>query len=149
MNQIEFNPYCCDEDILNVCKEHGIVIQAYSPIGSGTKIGRRGETISGENEKKLTLIKTDVLLIIFNFSVLDDPVLKEIADKMGCSLGQLCIAWALRKCVAVSTKTEKEKRMEENLHSYNFADKITEEDMNRIGELNIDLRKYFEPYTIP
>ena len=47
MNQIEFNPYVCDDDILKVCGEHGIVVQAYSPIGSGTKVGRRGETISG------------------------------------------------------------------------------------------------------
>ena len=75
--------------------------------------------------------------------------MKEIAGKIGCSLGQLCIAWALRKCVAVSTKTEKQKRMAENLDSYNFADKITEDDMKRIGELNNNLRKYFEPYTIP
>ena len=47
LNQIEFNPYVCDDDILKVCGEHGIVVQAYSPIGSGTKVGRRGETLSG------------------------------------------------------------------------------------------------------
>ena len=40
------------------------------------------------------------------FSVLDDPLLKEISDKIGCTVGQLCIAWALRKGVAVATKVE-------------------------------------------
>lgn len=28
LNQIEFNPYVCDDDILKVCGEHGIVVQA-------------------------------------------------------------------------------------------------------------------------
>ena len=91
-----------------------------------------------------TLIKSDFFLIV---SVLDDPVLKEIAGKMGCSLGQLCIAWALRRHVAVCTKTKREKRMMENLESSNFADKITEEDMKKIGELNANLRKYLDPYA--
>ena len=38
------------------------------------------------------------------FSVLDDPLMKEISNKIGCTVGQLCIAWALRKGVAVATK---------------------------------------------
>ena len=48
MNQIEFNPYCSDEDILKSCEEHDIVVQAYSPIGSGTKVGAHGETQMGK-----------------------------------------------------------------------------------------------------
>ena len=44
MNQIEFNPYCCDQDILDVCKEHGIVVQAFAPVGSGTRMVR-GKTV--------------------------------------------------------------------------------------------------------
>ena len=39
--------------------------------------------------------------------------------------------------------------MAENLQSSDFVGKITEEDMKRIGELNANLRKYFEPYSIP
>ena len=39
--------------------------------------------------------------------------------------------------------------MAENLQSSDFAGKITEEDLKRIGELNANLRKYFEPYSIP
>ena len=36
MNEFEFNPYINDEDMLNVCKENNIVVQAYGPVGSGT-----------------------------------------------------------------------------------------------------------------
>ena len=95
----------------------------------------------------MTSISKCLLIFIFHFTVLGDPILKEIAAKMGCSLGQLCIAWAQRKHVAVCTKTKREKRMMENLESSNFADKITEEDMKKIGELNANLRKYLDPYA--
>ena len=36
MNEFEFNPYINDEDMLKVCKENNIVVQAYGPVGSGT-----------------------------------------------------------------------------------------------------------------
>ena len=40
-------------------------------------------------------------------------------------MGQVCIGWALRKHVAVATKTEKEYRMKENLGSIEVASKLT------------------------
>jgi len=127
VNQIEFNPYCCDDDILKSCEEHGIVVQAYSPIGSGTKVGAQGETQM----------------------VLDDPVLKDISARVGCTVGQLCIAWALRRHVAVATKTEKEARLVENIEASKFAEKLTNEDIARIGALNVNLRKFHEVYKMP
>ena len=87
--------------------------------------------------------------LIVPFSVLKEPVLIEIAAKRGCTMGQLCIAWALRMHVAVCTKTEKESRMTENLESLKFASALTEEDMGKIGALNINLRKYVKLYGIP
>ena len=87
--------------------------------------------------------------VIEPFSVLKEPVLIEIAARRGCTVGQLCIAWALRKHVAVCTKTEKESRMTENLESLKFASALTEEDMKQIGALNMNLRKYVKLYGIP
>ena len=37
VNQIEFNPYINDKDILDVCKDNDIIVQAYGPVGSGMK----------------------------------------------------------------------------------------------------------------
>ena len=48
LNQIEFNPYCYDEDIFKSCEEHGIVVQAYSPLGAGVNPGKDGEARSGK-----------------------------------------------------------------------------------------------------
>ena len=36
VDEFEFNPYINDGDMLNVCKENNIVVQAYGPVGSGT-----------------------------------------------------------------------------------------------------------------
>ena len=38
VNQIEFNPYIVDNDILDVCRSNGIIVQAYSPLGTGAGV---------------------------------------------------------------------------------------------------------------
>ena len=47
------------------------------------------------------------------------------------------------------SQTEREARLIENLAATNFADKITDEDMTKIGSLNLNLRKFHEPYKMP
>jgi len=36
--QIELHPYCTREDVQALCKEHGIVLEAYSPLTKGLKL---------------------------------------------------------------------------------------------------------------
>lgn len=38
VNQVEFSPYLFLEDLLHVCKEKGIILQAYSPLIRGRKM---------------------------------------------------------------------------------------------------------------
>ena len=83
------------------------------------------------------------------FSVLEDPVIKKIATRIGCTPAQVCIAFALAKGLAVVTKTEKETRMKENLESIEFAKKLTAEDIQLIDSLNKNLRKFWDVYAIP
>ena len=35
VNQVEFHPGMCDEEMVGYCREHGIVLQASSPLGNG------------------------------------------------------------------------------------------------------------------
>lgn len=37
VNQVEFSPYLFLEDLLNICKERGIILQAYSPLVRGKR----------------------------------------------------------------------------------------------------------------
>ena len=124
LNQIEFNPYCVDQDILNYCRENKIIVQAYSPLGSDP----------GRNAAK-------------NFTrVLEHETMKNIAKARECTVAQVAIGWALSKGVSVSTKTEKEHRMKENLGGAKV--KLTEDDIKSIDKLNISQRVFWNPYDI-
>merc|ERR1712241_1035312 len=95
VNQIEFNPYMVDKDILDACEEKNIIVQSYGPIGSAARMPANG--IDGN----------------MNCNLLEDPTLKSIAIRNDCTVAQLCMAYALRKGVGVVTKTENENRMQE------------------------------------
>ena len=47
MLQIEAHPYYVDQDVVDVCREFGIVVQAYSPLGNGQLESRKKETDVG------------------------------------------------------------------------------------------------------
>ena len=74
INQIEFNPYCVDQDILDACFENGILVQAYSPLGSDNL----------RNKQK-------------NSNILENEILIQIAKKRGGTVAQVSISWALSK----------------------------------------------------
>merc|ERR1712241_1014812 len=121
LNQIEFNPYCVDQDILDYCREKNILVQAYSPLGSDP----------GRNAAK-------------NFTrILENETMLKIAEARNCSVAQVAISWALSKGVAIVTKTEKEHRMKENLEGINV--KLMEEDIEAIDKLNIEQRVFWNP----
>ncbi|EGU85779.1 NADP-dependent oxidoreductase domain-containing protein [Fusarium oxysporum II5] len=37
-NQIELHPWCQQRDVVTYCQDHGIVIEAYSPLATGTRL---------------------------------------------------------------------------------------------------------------
>ena len=58
----------------------------------------------------------------------------------------MAISWALSKGVSISTKTEKEHRMKENLGG--AAVKLEQEDIEAIDKLNINQRVFLNSYDI-
>ena len=75
--------------------------------------------------------------------------MKDISQRIGCSVAQLCIAWALKQKVAVVTKTENRSRMDENFNSRSFVEALTPEDVAKIDALNLNLRKFWKIYNQP
>ncbi|MET0297090.1 MAG: aldo/keto reductase, partial [Microbacterium sp.] len=70
VNQLEIHPYFQQRDVLDLDDAHGIVNQAWSPIG-GITFYREGD----------------------GTSTLDDPIIGAIADRLGKSPAQVMLRW--------------------------------------------------------
>lgn len=70
--------------------------------------------------------------------LLDEPVLKEIADRYGKSIAQIILRWDLQNGVVTIPKSTKEQRIVENGSVFDFE--LATEDMERINQLNQNLR---------
>lgn len=66
--------------------------------------------------------------------LLDNPVLKGIAEKYGKSIAQVIIRWDLQNGVVTIPKSTKEHRIVENASVFDFE--LSEEDMEMIHSLN-------------
>lgn len=70
--------------------------------------------------------------------LLDNPVLREIADKHGKSIAQVILRWDLQHEVITIPKSTKEHRIIENAAIYDFE--LTRAEMDRIDALNENRR---------
>ena len=90
LNQIEINPYIQQKNTTQFCLKHNIVIEAWSPFGSGST------------------------------GLFNDPVLQKIAVKYNKNIGQIILRWLLQKGYAAIPKSSHEGRMQANLDIFNF-----------------------------
>lgn len=101
VNQVELHPYLAQRDLLAAANEMGVVLTAYSPLGtpdSGLMFGRDDP-----------------------FRLLDDPVVARVAAAHDATPGQVLIAWALQRGTAVIPKSTNPGRIEENLAAQELA----------------------------
>ncbi|WP_284645998.1 aldo/keto reductase [Paenibacillus silviterrae] len=70
--------------------------------------------------------------------LLDNPVLKEIADRHNKSVTQVILRWDLQSGIVTIPKSTKEHRIVENASVFDFE--LTQEEMERIDGLNQNLR---------
>ncbi len=78
--------------------------------------------------------------------LLDNPVLKEIAEKHNKSVAQVILRWDLQHGVVTIPKSIKEHRIIENSNVFDFE--LSAEDMERIDQLNQDSRAGSHPDTM-
>ena len=126
MNQVELHPYLQQNELLEFCSKNDIHLTAYSPLGSGD----RPDRMKAQDEP----------------SLLENPVIKKIADKHGVSAGQVLIKWSEQRGTGVIPKSTNEKRIKENLESAKVN--LDKEDIAKIAELDEHFRyvtgKFFE-----
>ncbi len=109
MNQIELHPYLPQEQLVTFCKENGLLVTAYSPLGSPDS---RAEKHAHDPR------------------LLEDKVVNAIALKHGATVGQVLIAWSIARDIAVIPKSVNEARIGENLAAANLI-----LDSNDLGQL--------------
>ncbi|KAJ6497422.1 NADP-dependent oxidoreductase domain-containing protein [Mycena sanguinolenta] len=104
VNQIEAHPLLPQEDLVAYCREKNIHITAYSPLGMNS-IG----------VKLLT----------------EDPVVQEIATKLGGTPAQVLVAWGAQRGQSVIPKSVQEARIVSNFQQV----ELSKEDFDKITAL--------------
>ncbi|XP_010531486.1 PREDICTED: NADP-dependent D-sorbitol-6-phosphate dehydrogenase-like [Tarenaya hassleriana] len=115
VNQIETHPYFQRECLVKFCQKHGISVTAHTPLG--------GAAANAE--------------LFGSVSCLDEPVLKELAEKHKKTVAQVVLRWGIQRNTVVIPKTSKQERLEENFRVFDFE--LAEEDMELIKSID---RKY-------
>lgn len=118
MNQVELHPFLQQPELVAFCKENSIHLTAYSPLGSGDRIPQ----MKADNEP----------------SLLENQVIKDIAEKHNCGTGQVLISWAVARGTAVIPKSTTERHIIANLKSGEIQ--LDQEDLERISRLDRHFR---------
>lgn len=92
VNQVELHPLLPQEELIQFCKEKGIVVEAYSPLG-------------GENAP-----------------ILSDSTVQDIAKANGVEAGNVVISWAVQKGIVTLPKSVTPSRIVGNLKVLTLSD---------------------------
>jgi len=91
VNQIEIHPYFQQEELVQWSKEHGIVIEAYSPLGNN----------------------------IYNLPrAVDDAKIEEVAKSLGKQPAQVIISWVVQRGIVVLPKSVTPSRIKDNFEVF-------------------------------
>lgn len=123
VNQVEVHPYFSQPDVQAADKKHGIVTQAWSPIG--------GITSYRENPKGST----------FN-----DPVIGQIAQAHGKTPAQVMLRWQLQQGRSAIPKSVNPERIASNFDVFGFE--LTGSELAVIDALDTGVRGGPDPLTV-
>ncbi len=120
--QIEAHPFLTQEKLLRFCRESGVAVTAFSPLGA---LSYFSLGMADPQE-----------------SVLESPVVREIAERHQRTAAQVVLRWGVQRGTAVVPKTVRVARMRENLDIFDFE--LSESEMNAIADLHRD-RRFNDP----
>ena len=122
VNQIELHPYFSQPDVQKADAEHGILTQAWSPIGGITFYPGFGE---------------------HRRNVLEDPVIAAVAAVHGKTPAQVMLRWQLQQGRSAIPKSTNPGRIAENFDVFDFE--LTEEQLSSIDGLDTGVRNGPDP----
>jgi len=106
MNQIELHPYLQQPKMVDYCKSQNIHLTAYAPLGSADRPAR------------LKLAGEPILL--------EDPVIRKIADRHDATPAQILISWAVHRQTVVIPKSANPQRIKQNLEAIDVTLSVSE-----------------------
>ena len=120
--QVELHPYLTQEKLVRFCRENGIAVTGFSPLGalSYMPLGMAGP---GD-------------------SVLEQAVVRESAKRHCKTPAQVVLRWAVQRGTAVVVKTSRPNRLVENLALFDFE--LAPEEMAAMSALNCN-RRFNDP----
>ena len=123
VNQIECHPYFAQREVQDFDAEHGILTQAWSPIGGITfyRDGSHGST-------------------------LDNPVIADTASAHAKTPAQVMLRWGLQHGRSVIPKSTRPSRITENINVFDFE--LSTDEMAAIDGLDTGHRGGPEPDAI-
>jgi diketogulonate reductase-like aldo/keto reductase len=123
VNQIEVHPYFAQPEVQALNAAHGILTQAWSPIG-GITFYRDGH----------------------HSSTLQDPVIGNIAKAHNKTPAQVMLRWHLQQGRSVIPKSTNPQRIAQNIDVFDFN--LTDDELAAIDALDTGLRGGPEPEAI-
>jgi diketogulonate reductase-like aldo/keto reductase len=122
VNQIEVHPYFSQPQLRSLMTEHEIATQAWSPIGGVYAYGAQ------------------------NTSVLDDPVVVDVAAKHDKTPAQVVLRWHIEHSFCAIPKSVKPHRIAENIDIFDFQ--LTADEVAAINALDTGVRGGPDPASI-
>jgi alcohol dehydrogenase (NADP+) len=118
VDQVELHPLLQQPELVAYCASQGIHVTAWAPLGSP------------DRPDSVKLPGAPVLL--------DNPVIKAIAQGSGITPAQVLIAWHVQRGISTIPKSVTPSRLRENLAAADIT--LSQADMERIAGLNQDYR---------
>ncbi|XP_042500057.1 non-functional NADPH-dependent codeinone reductase 2-like [Macadamia integrifolia] len=109
INQVEMNPVWQQKKLREFCKEKGIHITAYSPLGA------KG-TLWGTNR------------------AMECEVLKQIAEAKRKTVAQVCLRWVYEQGMSIIVKSLNKERLKENLEIFDWM--LSQEELQKIDGIS-------------
>jgi len=115
VNQVEYNPYFHEDDLVEFCKAHKILFNGYSSVGCP-------DFMSSNNNENPHPWKTQII---------QQPTVLNIAQKYNKTPAQVVLAWSWQQGIVVNARSWDPEHHLENLNIFDFQ--LTAEEITAIG----------------
>ena len=130
VNQVELHPYLAQPEMMNMCREKGIALMAYSPLGSGD--GHFGASFPKRGTGAFECAAGGGIL-------LQNEIVCRISQRKGCSPAQVLVAWSVAHGFTCLPKSVSRERIMQNFAALQ-ACKLSELDLEELSTLNCGFR---------